>query len=93
MNTDEVRSQFSYYCRRALVLLALAVAMFGAAPAAEAADEDSGVWFAVSANGKLPEPLNDGQGSWRPWLDGALRFGDDASRLSQAVIRLVLVTR
>jgi len=84
MNTDEART---YFCRRALVVLACSVAMSGVAPAADAADEDFGAWFAVFANGKLPEPLNDGRGSWRLWLDGALRFADDASRLSQAVIR------
>src|SRR5262245_52867862 len=61
--------------------------MSSVAPVADAADEDFGAWFAVSANGALPEPLNDGRGSWRLWLDGALRFGDDASRLSQALIR------
>ena len=72
--------------RRALLLLACAVAISGAAPAADAADEDFGAWFAVSANGKLPEPLNDVRGSWRLWLDGALRFADDASQLSQVVM-------
>lgn len=61
--------------------------MSGAAPAAGAADEDFGAWFAVFATGKLPEPLNDARGSWRLSLDGALRFADDASRLSQAVMR------
>jgi Protein of unknown function (DUF2490) len=68
-------------------LLVCSVAMFSKAPTANSADEDFGAWFAVFANGKLPEPLNDGRGSWRWWLDGALRFGDDASRLSQALIR------
>ena len=52
------------------------------------ADEDSGIWIAASANGKLPPSLNDDKGSWRLWLDGALRFGDDASRLSQALVRV-----
>ncbi len=61
--------------------------MLSVAPAADAADEDFGAWFAVFANGKLPEPLNNRRGSWRLWLDGSLRFGDDASRLSQGLIR------
>ena len=68
------------------IVVACCVAVLAAAQDSRA-DEDSGVWVAVFANGKLPKPLNDETGSWRLWLDAALRFGDDASRLSQAVLR------
>jgi hypothetical protein len=87
MSRDEVRTPLTYSCRRALILLACSIVMSSVAPAAGLADDDFGAWFAVFANGKLPEPLNDGRGSWRLWLDGALRFGDDASRFSQGLVR------
>jgi hypothetical protein len=81
------RNALARLCRSAPVLLACSAALPGAATTAYAADEDFGAWFAVSATGKLPEELNNEQGSWRLWLDGALRFGDDASRFSQGILR------
>jgi len=49
--------------------------------------EDSGIWLGGFANGKLPPSLNSEQGSWRLWMDVQIRFGDDASRFSQGVLR------
>jgi hypothetical protein len=49
--------------------------------------EDSGIWVGGFANGKLPPSLNNQAGSWRLWMDVQLRFGDDASQFSQAVLR------
>jgi len=49
--------------------------------------EDFGIWLGVFGNGKLPSSLNDDRGSWRLWTDVQLRFGDDASRFSQGVLR------
>src|SRR6185312_4898960 len=54
-------------------------------PAIEAQFVDSGTWLGGSATGKLP--INDAKGSWRVWIDGQLRFGDDTSRFSQGVVR------
>lgn len=49
--------------------------------------EDVGVWFGGFANGKLPPSWNNDQGSWRLWMDVQVRFGDDASRFAQGVLR------
>ena len=87
MNTAEACNALVRRCGIPPVVLVCAVALFATPTSADAADEDFGAWFAVFANGKLPEPLNDSQGSWRLWLDAALRFGDDASRFSQGLIR------
>jgi hypothetical protein len=49
--------------------------------------EDVGIWLGGFANGTLPPSLNNDQGSWRLWMDVQVRFGDDASRFSQGVLR------
>lgn len=49
--------------------------------------EDFGVWFGEFLNGKLPPSWNNDKGSWRIWMDVQERFGDDASRFSQGVLR------
>jgi hypothetical protein len=49
--------------------------------------EDSGIWVGGFANGKLPAALNNEKGAWRLWMDAQVRFGDDASRFSQGVLR------
>jgi hypothetical protein len=53
----------------------------------EAQYVDSGTWLAGSVTGKLPQSINDAKGSWRLWMDGQLRFGDDSSRFSQGLVR------
>lgn len=50
-------------------------------------NEDSGIWLGGFVNGKLPPSLNNDAGSWRIWMDGHARFGDDASQFSQGVLR------
>jgi len=74
--------------RHAWAWVACGVAMSGAFRDASGATEDTGVWLAAFTNGKLPPTLNDDTGSWRLWVDAALRFGDDASRLSQGLMRV-----
>jgi hypothetical protein len=64
-----------------------AILLLALAPRAEAQYEDFGLWLGGSVTGKLPAALNDANGSWRVWLDLQLRFGDDASRFSQGIIR------
>jgi hypothetical protein len=49
--------------------------------------EDFGIWLGGFANGRLPSSLNNAKGSWRLWTDVQLRFGDDASRFSQGLVR------
>jgi hypothetical protein len=49
--------------------------------------DDSGIWLGGFANGRLPPSVNNDQGSWRLWMDVQARFGDDASRFSQGVLR------
>ena len=49
--------------------------------------EDFGVWLGGFANGKLPPSLNNTNGAWRLWTDIQVRFGDDATRFSQVVLR------
>jgi hypothetical protein len=71
----------------AAALVACTATLSGATQGAKASTEDNGAWFGVLANGKLPPSLNDPTGSWRLWLDGALRLGDDASRFSQGIVR------
>lgn len=61
------------------------VALAGRVDAQES--EDFGVWLGGFANGRLPASLNNAQGSWRLWTDIQVRFGDDASRFSQGVLR------
>jgi hypothetical protein len=61
--------------------------MLASAPQLEAQYVDSGIWLAGSLTGKLPSSINDGKGSWRLWIDGQSRFGDDASRFSQGLVR------
>lgn len=66
----------------------LILALAAAAPATHAqTTEDFGIWLGGIVNGKLPPALNSASGSWRLWLDAQLRFGDDASRLSQSILR------
>jgi hypothetical protein len=72
--------------RRAAKLLLYLAMLLGATQGAHA-DEDNGAWFGVFANGALPPSLNDSTNSWRLWLDAQLRFGDDASRFSQGLVR------
>jgi hypothetical protein len=43
---------------------------------------DSGIWLGGSVTRKLPSWMNDAKGSWRVWMDGQLRFGDDSSGFS-----------
>jgi len=57
------------------------------APGAKAQYVDSGIWLAGSVMGKLPSSMNDAKGSWRLWMDGQSRFGDDSSRFSQGLVR------
>lgn len=64
-----------------------AIVMFVLAPRAHAQNEDFGIWLGGFANGKLPAAINNSVGSWRLWLDVQLRFGDDASKFSQGIIR------
>jgi hypothetical protein len=71
----------------AAALVACTAALLSATQGARAATEDTGAWFGVFANGKLPPSLNDPTGSWRLWLDAQLRLGDDASTFSQGVVR------
>ena len=66
---------------------ACAAALLAPAGRAGAQSEDSGIWLGGVANGKLPPSWNNDKGSWRLWTDVQLRFGDDASRLSQAMVR------
>jgi hypothetical protein len=74
--------------RRALRLIACAGVLLALAGRVEAQQtDDFGIWLGGSANGKLPPSWNNAQGSWRFWMDVQLRFGDDASQLSQAVLR------
>lgn len=87
MTIEKVRRRFKLLGSRALAFLACGAAMIGAAQEATADTEDTGLWLAVFANGKLPQSLNDETGSWRLWLDAALRFGDDASQFSQGILR------
>ena len=57
------------------------------APKLEAQYVDSGTWFGGSMTGKLPQSMNNAKGSWRLWMDGQLRLGDDSSRFSQRLVR------
>jgi hypothetical protein len=68
-------------CACALALLALA------AEARAQSDEDGGVWLGAFANGALPSSVNNERSAWRLWTDVQVRFGDDASRFSQGIIR------
>ena len=72
---------------RVATLVACTATLLSATQGAKASTEDNGAWFGVFANGKLPPSLNDPTGSWRLWLDAQLRLADDASRLSQSVVR------
>jgi len=67
--------------------LASALLLLVIAAHARAQTEDFGVWLGGFVNGKLPPALNDSSGSWRLWFDIQLRFGDDASRFSQGILR------
>jgi len=67
-----------------LVFIALMLAF---APGLRAQYVDSGIWLGGSITGKLPSSMNDSKGSWRLWVDGQLRFGDDSSRFSQGLVR------
>jgi hypothetical protein len=67
--------------------IACAVLLLVLAARANAQNEDFGVWLGGFVNGKLPPALNDTSGSWRAWLDVQVRFGDDASRFSQGILR------
>ncbi|HEY2798152.1 MAG TPA: DUF2490 domain-containing protein [Thermoanaerobaculia bacterium] len=49
--------------------------------------EDFGVWLGGFVNGKLPPSLNSDRGAWRLWMDVQVRFGDDASRFAQGLLR------
>lgn len=79
------KEQHQIRCRAAA--LALYTASLLSAVQGAIADEDNGAWFGVFANGALPPSLNDPTSSWRLWLDAQLRFGDDASRFSQGIVR------
>jgi Protein of unknown function (DUF2490) len=57
------------------------------APQLAAQYVDSGTWLGGSVTGKLPSSMNDAKGSWKVWMDGQLRFGDDSSRFSQGLVR------
>jgi hypothetical protein len=61
--------------------------MLAFAPEVKAQYVDSGTWLAGSVTGKLPPSMNNAKGSWRLWMDGQLRFGDDSSRFSQGLLR------
>jgi len=69
---------------RVAVLLTLALS-----PAVRRAraKSDFGVWTGATVTAKLPRSLNDDVGRWRAWMDVQLRLGDDASRLSQTILR------
>jgi hypothetical protein len=68
--------------------LVLALAQVGLPRVAGAqTNEDFGIWGGATVTGPLPRPLNDSAGRWRLWTDVQLRFGDNASRFSQGVVR------
>jgi hypothetical protein len=74
--------------RRSAHFVACALSLIALAARVNAQDsEDFGAWLGVTAVGKLPSSLNDERGSWRLWTDVQLRFGDNASRFSQGVVR------
>lgn len=64
-----------------------AVMLASAQAKAQSQYVDSGTWLGGSATGKLPSSMNNAKGSWRLWIDGQLRFGDDSSRFSQGLVR------
>jgi hypothetical protein len=73
---------------RLLVIVSLSIAVLLIfAPTLQAQYVDSGTWFGGYATGKLPRSMNNANGSWRVWMDGQLRFGDDSSRFSQGLVR------
>jgi hypothetical protein len=74
-------------CRLAR-LVACALALISLAARADAQKlEDVGAWLGATATGKLPPSLNNERGSWRLSTDIQMRFGDNASRFSQGVLR------
>ncbi len=60
-------------------LLAL---LLGAAPLARAVEADGQLWNAITATGRFEEG-----GRSRHWLEAQARFGEDASRLGQTLLR------
>src|SRR5262245_52028261 len=81
---EPAHSRCHRLCRCLACLLAL-LTLVGRVHAQES--QDFGVWIGGFANGKLPSSLNNDQGSWRLWTDVQVRFGDEASRFSQGVLR------
>jgi hypothetical protein len=81
---DEATRATKWHVQHSLVLSFVLVFCFASA---KAQSVDSGLWLSGSATGKLPPPLNDAKGSWRLWMDGQSRFGDDFGRFSQGLVR------
>jgi len=81
---DEATRTTGWRIHHSLVLGFVLVFFFASA---KAQSVDSGLWLGVFVTGKLPAPLNDAKGSWRLWVDGQSRFGDDFGRFSQGLVR------
>ena len=65
-----------------------AIALLALADRVDAQEtEDFGIWLGGFVNGRFPPSWNNDQGAWRLWTDVQMRFGDDASRFSQGVLR------
>ena len=73
-------------CARAARVVAVTVALLVLAATASAQTEDTGVWIGVNMTARVPSASNN-PGPWRVWTDGQLRFGDDASKFSQGIVR------
>ncbi len=71
----------------AIVFVCAAVMLASAQAKAQSQYVDSGTWLGGSATGRLPPSMNDAKGSWRLWIDGQLRLGDNSSRFSQGLVR------
>lgn len=82
MTPERLRSRALRACACVFVLLTLSARGVDAQQT-----EDFGVWLGGFANGKLPPSWNNATGAWRLWTDIQVRIGDDATRLSQVVLR------
>jgi hypothetical protein len=68
---------------RLIVCMVASLALAGGA----SAQSDFGTWLGANAMGSLPPSLNNARSSWRLAMDVQARFGDDASRFSQGILR------
>lgn len=67
---------------RRVLALWLVLVLQGGGPLARGADEDGQLWNAVTATGRFQEG-----GRTRHWLEAQARFGEDATRLGQTLLR------